>query len=125
MVISFLLIGFITFWAAIRNGVADTATYISGYESTNPQVSFLEAFKGNNKAPLFNVFKLAFKKLGVDYHFYLAAIAIISGVCIAYGIGAYTENVFLSAFIFVASTNCMWLFNGIRQFLVVSIIYIF
>ena len=124
MVISFLLIGFITFWAAIRNGVADTATYIYGYdEMTDPQTSFIDIFKGNDKAPLFGVFKLALKKLGFDYHVYLAAIAIISGVCIAYGIGAYTENVFLSAFIFVASTNCMWLFNGIRQFLVVSIIF--
>ncbi len=124
MVISFLLIGFITFWAAIRNGVADTATYIYGYdEMTDPQTSFIDIFKGNDKAPLFSVFKLALKKLGFDYHVYLAAIAIISGICIAYGIGAYTENVFLSAFIFVASTNCMWLFNGIRQFLVVSIIF--
>ena len=123
MSFSFLLIGFITFWAAIRNGVADTATYIYGYETTNYQMSFLEAFKSNDKAPLFNVFKLVLKKLGFNYHVYLAIIAIISGICIAYGIGAYTENVFLSIFIFVASTNCMWMFNGIRQFLVVSILF--
>ena len=123
MIISFILIGYITFWAAIRNGVADTSTYIYGYETINSNVNILEVFRGEDKAPLFTVYQIVLKRLGFDYHFYLASIAVISGVCIAYGIGAYTDDLFFSAFIFVASTNYTWMFNGIRQFLVVSIIF--
>ena len=123
MIISFILIGYITFWAAIRNGVADTSTYIYGYETINSNVNILEVFRGVDKAPLFTVYQIVLKRLGFDYHFYLASIAVISGVCIAYGIGAYTDDLFFSAFIFVASTNYTWMFNGIRQFLVVSIIF--
>ena len=123
MIISFILIGYITFWAAVRNGVADTSTYIYGYETINSNVNILEVFRGEDKAPLFTVYQIVLKRLGFDYHFYLASIAVISGVCIAYGIGAYTDDLFFSAFIFVASTNYTWMFNGIRQFLVVSIIF--
>lgn len=123
MVISFILIGYITFWAAVRNGVADTSTYIYGYETINSNVNILEVFRGEDKAPLFTVYQIVLKRLGFDYHLYLASIAVISGICIAYGIGVYTESVFFSAFVFVASTNFMWMFNGIRQFLVVAIIF--
>ncbi len=123
IITSFVLIGYITFWAAIRNGVADTSEYIYGYELLDPNRTILSVFKANEKAPLFAAYQLILKKLGFDYHFYLASIAIISGIYIAYGIGAYTENIYLSVFVFVASTNCMWMFNGIRQFLAVSIIF--
>lgn len=123
MIISFILIGYITFWAAVRNGVADTSTYIDGYKMLNSNRNILEVFKGEEKAPLFLVYQIILKRFGFDYHFYLASIAVISGICIAYGIGAYSESVFFSAFVFVASTNCMWMFNGIRQFLVVTIIF--
>ena len=30
--VAFLLMGYIVFWAAIRNGIVDTAEYIYGYE---------------------------------------------------------------------------------------------
>ena len=97
MIISFILIGYITFWAAIRNGVADTSTYILSYESVDPNIGIIETFKSEEKAPLFAVYRLVLRKLGFDSHF--------------------------GAFIFVASTNYTWMFNGIRQFLVVSIIF--
>lgn len=123
MIISFILIGYITFWAAIRNGVADTSTYIDSYKMIRSDTNIIEVFRGEDKAPLFTVYQIILKRLGFDYHFYLASVAVISGMCIAYGIGAYSESVFFSTFVFVASTNCMWLFNGIRQFLVVAIIF--
>lgn len=124
---TFCIIGYIVFWASIRNGVADTLENIYNYEHMDKDVGvwqfFMDQFTNDEKAPLFETYKLICVKLGLSSQFYLASVAIASGICLVYAIGHYSDDVVLSCYIFVASVNFFWLFNGIRQFLAVCIFF--
>lgn len=125
---TFIIIGYIVFWAAVRNGIIDTAEYIDNYINLDSKTSIFslwgrEGGRFDNKAPLFYTFQLILKKLGFSWKGYLATIAIISGIFIIYGIGRYTDDVALSGYLFVTTTEFFWLFNGVRQMLVVAIMF--
>lgn len=120
----FVLMAYITFWAAIRNGVGDTAAYINNYNNLSADISIKELFtKPNEKEPLFTVYQLILKKLGLSWQFYLGSIAIISGVCVYRGISKYSDDVALSYFFFITGLYYTWMFNGMRQFLVAAIVF--
>ena len=123
----FVLIAYITFWAAIRNGVADTAAYISRYNSMPLEINlkqlFFETDRTGEKAPLFSLYQIILKRLGFNWQFYLASIAIISGVCVYRGISKYSDDVALSYYFFITGLYYAWMFNGMRQFLVAAIVF--
>ena len=120
---AFLLMGYIVFWAAIRNGVVDTAEYIFGYENMTKTIDFKKIFAADQKAPLFDLYRIILRRLGFNWQQYLASIAIISGFCMFYGISKYSDDIPLSMYLFVTGLHFYWLFNGIRQFLVASIFF--
>lgn len=126
--IAFILIGYIVFWAAVRNGVADTRVYIQSYNLLKSDVGIFDSFIRNDdgsldKAPLFISYQILLKKLGLDWHFFLGSIAVFSGLCIYYGISKFSDNVSYSVFLFITSFDFSWLFNGIRQFVVVAMFF--
>ena len=126
--IAFILIGYIVFWAAVRNGVADTRTYIQSYNLLKSDVGIFDSFIRNDdgsldKAPLFISYQILLKKLGFDWHFFLGSIAVFSGLCIYYGISKFSDNVSYSVFLFITSLEFYWLFNGIRQFVVAAMFF--
>lgn len=127
--IAFILIGYIVFWAAVRNGVADTRTYIQSYNLLKSDVGIFDSFIRNDdgsldKAPLFISYQILLKKLGFDWHFFLGSIAVFSGLCIYYGISKFSDNVSYSVFLFITSLEFYWLFNGIRQFVVAAMFFV-
>ena len=77
----------------------------------------------DEKAPLFKAYQLILKKLGLNWHWYLGSIAVFSGLCIYYGVSKYSDDVALSCFLFIANIEFYWLFNGIRQFIVVAMFF--
>lgn len=104
--IAFILIGYIVFWAAVRNGVADTRVYIQSYNLLKSDVGIFDSFIRNDdgsldKAPLFISYQILLKKLGFDWHFFLGSIAVFSGLCIYYGISKFSDNVSYSVFLFI------------------------
>lgn len=122
--ITFALMGYIVFWAAIRNGYIDTRAYIESYVRTKTEFSFSNLFANDEeKAPLYKLFQIILKRLGFNWQGYLASVAIISGGCMAYGIGKYSDDVTLSIYLFISGMHFTWLLNGIRQFLAASIIF--
>lgn len=126
--IAFILIGYIVFWAAVRNGVADTRVYIQSYNLLKSDVGIFDSFIRNDdgsldKAPLFISYQILLKKLGFDWHFFLGSIAVFSGLCIYYGISKFSDNVSYSVFLFITSLEFYWLFNGIRQFVVAAMFF--
>ncbi|MBQ6381842.1 MAG: EpsG family protein [Clostridia bacterium] len=123
-VLTFVMMGYLIFWAAIRNGVVDTAGYVRSYIEMGTEFNWSYLFEsGQEKAPLFEVFQIILKRLGFTWHMYIATIAIISGVCFYYGISRYSDDVVLSFYLFMTGLYFYWLFNGIRQFLVASIVF--
>lgn len=126
--LTFIMLGYIVFWAAIRNGVVDTREYILSYEALDSNSNFIDIFSKtdgsyDDKAPLFKAYQLFLKKLGLNWHWYLGSVAVFSGLCIYYGVSKYSDNVALSCFIFIADMEFYWLFNGIRQFVVVAMFF--
>ena len=123
-VTTFIMIGYIVFWAAIRNGVVDTAGYIKSYIELDTEINWKTLFEsGEEKAPLFELFQIFLKRIGFTWHMYIATVAIISGICFFYGISKFSDDVVLSCYLFITGTYFYWLFNGIRQFLVVAIVF--
>lgn len=126
--LTFVMLGYIVFWAAIRNGIVDTREYILSYEALNSNSNFIDIFSKtdgsyDSKAPLFKAYQLFLKKLGLNWHWYLGSVAVFSGLCIYYGVSKYSDDVALSCFLFIADLEFYWLFNGIRQFIVVAMLF--
>ena len=122
-IVAFILVAYIVFWAAIRNGVVDTAEYIYGYEHMTTKLDFHRIFSEDEKAPLFELYQIILKRLGFNWQQFLASVAIISGIFIFYGVGKYADDVPLSIYLFTTGLYAYWLFNGIRQFFVVSVLF--
>ena len=57
-IVAFILVAYIVFWAAIRNGVVDTAEYIYGYEHMTTKLDFHRIFSEDEKAPLFELYQI-------------------------------------------------------------------
>ena len=123
--VAIITFGYIIFWAGIRSGVADTRAYINMYEAMpNNLTAIPELWASNNKAPGFYTLAIIFKCIVSDnYHFWLMFIAMVSGFSVMYAVWKYSDNFFYSAFLFIVTINFTWLLNGIRQFLVVSILF--
>lgn len=118
--------GYIIFWAGIRSGVADTATYISGFEHTATGFSsfFAALFNKESKSPGFNAFNVLFKTLISDnYHWWLMTIAIITGVLFLLAIYKKSENFLLSSYLFITTLIFFWMLNGMRQLIAVAIVF--
>ena len=115
----------IIFFAGMRSYVADTSAYINIF---NQYPLFSAAhdviFDSSAREPGFRVFSILIKTyISQDYQVWLFIIATISGICIMYPLYKYSSNFGVSAFLFMASCQFTWMFNGMRQFLVASILF--
>lgn len=113
--------------AGSRGYVFDTTAYIKWFTKTLPN-SFGEAFSilgTDEKDKGFYIFSTLIKSIfGDDYHVYLMIIAAIQGLIILSIYRKYSINYVLSVFLFVASVDYIgWMFNGMRQFFAVTIVF--
>lgn len=120
-----LTFGYFIFWAGIRTGYIDTATYILHFNSVSESLHEIpKLWISQVKAPGFDTFNVLFKHfISDDYHVWFMVIALASGVPIMCVLRKYSTNFFYSAFLFVVTLNITWMLNGIRQFLVVAILF--
>lgn len=104
---------------------ADTGLYVSTYlnmpETFSDIPHYLEkSTKDKGFAFLSCLLRVI---LGDDFRLYLFLIALIQGILLVRFYRKYSINYVFSIFLFVASTDCIsWMFNGIRQFIAVTII---
>lgn len=124
-VITFLLVGYIIFWAAIRNGITDTYTYIGHYNHLSTKIDLKYLFTSENvKAPFFELYQILLKRMGLDFHWFIGSVSVASGICIYYAFSRYSDDVAFSFYLLMTSMYFYsWLMNGIRQFLVVCIFF--
>ncbi|MDU6198518.1 MAG: EpsG family protein [Intestinibacter bartlettii] len=124
-----ILIGIIAFSAVIifsglRSGVADTPVYISQFEGFPVGFSRIGEFLKDSDDPGFVIFSVFIKTyISTDYNVWLFIIAAISGISVLIGFYQYSSNFALSCFMFIASSQFTWMFNGIRQYMVVCILF--
>lgn len=122
-VVAFIVFAYIIFWIGMRNHYIDTGVYIISFE--NAAWSGLSALDFSfNSGWGFDILEIFFHEcISSNPQVWLMFLAIISGTLVGVTFYKYSQNFFYSVFIFLASTDFLWMMNGIRQFLVVSILF--
>lgn len=115
----------IVFFAGMRSRVGDTIAYIQMF---NDYPLFFNSrdvvFAEGAREPGFRLFSILIKTFISDnYTVWFSIISLISGICVMYPIYKYSCNFGVSAFLFMASCQFTWMFNGMRQFLVAAIMF--
>lgn len=120
---AFVSISYIVIVIGLRNGVGDTPAYISMFNDLPSKFSFqiVDTFKKDKGFFLLSTFFKCF--ISDDFHLWLLSIACISGGCIAYGLKCYSEDYLFSLLLFLLTVQFVWMMNGIRQFIAVTILF--
>ncbi len=119
-----MLMAPIIFFAAMRGNINDTAAYIRMFNETPDDMLY---FKDYTSAQMGSVLyygcQMLFKcYVSDDPTLWLTFIAVIQGLMVAKFFQKYSPNIAMSVYIFMASTLFTWMYNGIRQFLAVTIL---
>lgn len=105
--------------------IGDTFAYRTSFEKMPASVDGLKEYMAENTKDIGFYFISAVFKVFIssDPRTYLWVIACIQGFVLIWFFRKYSPSYFLSVFLFVASADYLsWMYNGIRQFLAVTII---
>ena len=122
---AFLVFSPVILMAATRGYFADTSVYISSFQSMPREFSEISAYMNDIAKDRGFSFLSCLIKVMISEHVkvYLGVIALMQGICVVTLFRKYSPNYIVSIFLFIASTDYIsWMFNGIRQFMAVSII---
>lgn len=82
------------------------------------------SLSGTERYPGFLVFTVIIKQLFFgNFRYWFFIIAAISAVCLSQNYKRYSSNIVLCAYFFLTADFQGWMCNGIRQFMVVSIVF--
>ena len=124
---AFLAMFYLVFFLGLRSAGADTSAYIVGYRMLPEgfDIAIKTALDFSQEENLFEAYGVAMKTLfGNNYTPYLFGIAAFSGFAIAKCLYRYSEGFFTSMILFIMWGTWSWMFNGIRQFTAVSIVFL-
>lgn len=123
---AFVLVLPFVLWAGWRRNIGDTEVYRASFQDVPIGLDKIGAFlqsqsKDRGFALLESLYKSLVSDSDVGFFLLIAAIQIFFLIIIY---RKYSENCWLSFFLFVASTDYLsWMHNGMRQFLAVTIIF--
>lgn len=126
LVYAIVVFGYFIFWIGMRKYVFDTTQYIFTFESipNNFSVAWSE-IDWDSKGPFFTAYEVIFKCFISDnYTWWLMSIAIGSGLCLIHTLRKYSTDFFYSCFLFISLGTFIWMLNGMRQFVAVSILFL-
>ena len=122
----FVMLPLILFAAFRWNYFGDTNMYIRAFQRIPSSLSGkLEYVRSLEKdAGFYALGALISVFVGQHFRYYFLVLAFIQGFCVMKTFRKYSPDYWLSIFFFVASTDIYsWMFNGIRQFTAVAIIF--
>ena len=118
----------LVYWCANRDlGFGDTGFYYDEFNRAPASLSGIPAYmQSQPKDAWYYGFSALIKALiSGNPHIYFAIIGSIQLLCVGLIYRKYSRNLWLSIFLFIASTDYTgWMFNGTRQFLAVCITFI-
>lgn len=120
---AYFTMAYIILIVGLRSSVGDTHAYIQMFNKMPMDFTadFLENYKKDRG---FFVLSILFKKfISTDYSMWFLVIAIISGIAVVKTLYKYSEKFFFSMFLFITMVHFVWMMNGMRQFIVVSILF--
>ena len=121
----FLIIAFIAFVSGARSNIADTYAYQVSYQNAPSEFSEIFGYISNLQADRLYSFAMLLVKCmfpNSTYTLWFMIVAIVSMICFFKAVYEYAQNASFVTFLFVASTNFVWMLNGVRQFLAVCIL---
>lgn len=114
----------LTLFAALRTQPGDTGAYIDSFNNTPSDLSEFTRFVSSTDDQLFYGIQFFFHLITKDATLWLSFLALIHTVCLVIGLKAFSPDFSMSLFLFVGSALAFnWMFNGIRQFVAVSILF--
>jgi len=121
----FITLAMIAFFSGARSFIADTYAYQTSF--INAPSEFSEIFDYVAKLEADRLFSLAMLLLkctfpNATYTLWFMVVAIVSMVCFFSCVYKHAENASFVVFLFVLSSNFVWMLNGVRQFLAVCIL---
>ena len=121
--IALFTMAYIIIIVGLRSGVGDTPAYIKMFDEAPMKFSFA-ALENYEKDQGYFALSILFKQfISTDFHLWFLLIAAVSGCAVAYTLYKYSENFFFSMFLFIAMVHFVWMLNGMRQFIAVSILF--
>lgn len=126
MFMAIITFSFLILIAGLRNGMADTWTYISIFEnipsSFNDMCNYVSTNLSNAKG--FYIFAGLIKCfISKDFHVWLFILALVNGFCVAFTLKEYSCNFAISALLFILTCHFSWMVNGLKQFFVATIMF--
>lgn len=120
MTFSFLIV-----MIGLRSGMADTTAYIKHFqELPNTYSELTKVIMQSEDAKGFYFFAGLIKVfISNDYHVWLFILAMINGVCVALTLKKYSSNFAIGALLFILTGYFSWMYNGLKQFFVVCIMF--
>lgn len=109
------------------DNIGDTSAYRVAFQNMPSELSAIPGYLDENtKDKGFSVFSIIIKTIiGNRDVIYFTIIATICILCIVLTYRKYSCNFIMSMFLFIASGDYIqWIFNGIRQFIAVSILFV-
>lgn len=126
VVYAFITFSYLIFWIGEREYVMDTSEYIYYFDVI--PTDFSEAWSQidwEGKGPLFSIYKVLFKcYVSDDYTMWLFSITIFCSFCIVHTVRKYSMDFFYSCFMFMTLGIFVWMMNGMRQFIAVSLVFL-
>lgn len=114
-------------WMAANRGyIGDTQVYVNTFANMPESVDLIPVYmKTIQKDPGFYFFAALIRAvIGNKTVIYFAILAVIQAVILVSVYRKYSEDFFLSLFLFIASTDYIsWMFNGVRQFMAAVFIF--
>lgn len=123
---AFLVFFPIIWMAGHRDLWGDTTAYVIHFNNMPTDLKELGSYlEGINKDKGFYFISVIIKQFARDNkEIYFMILALAQGLSIVSIFRKYSDNYLLSVFLFIASTDYIsWMFNGIRQFTAVTIIF--
>ena len=125
LVIPLILIAGFRDWD-LASKFGDTGYYILDYRNSPGSLGeVMSKIDWDARAPGYQIFMALVKQLtNADYTGFFIIVASIQTICLLIGYRRNCEDIVICIFLFFASTDFMsWEMNGIRQFLVVAILF--
>lgn len=112
-------------FVAFRTEFGDTGAYYWGFQRIKVENGLSSYLVERGKDELFYALEFFFKKfISSDGQVFLATLTLIESILMIHTLRKYSENLGMSIYIFVSSAMLFnWMCNGIRQFLVVTILF--
>lgn len=120
---AFIVFFYFIFFIGLRSAFIDTRNYIKMFNNAPDHFSQMVNFTGTKDIG-FTYLMVLFKQfISENHQVWLFSIALLSGLIVMEALRRYSANFTLSAYLFIASAQFSWLMNGIRQFIVIAIMF--